>query len=118
MREIRTSGLMSGEEKRSHRRMPRATALFLDSTAMTDRELAHLFLALAVGLLLGTVRNENRQIVICASGALLTFLWSFGVVAAADKVVIGGDYYRVVQKMSGEQAFGKLADSTCPLVKK
>jgi branched-chain amino acid transport system substrate-binding protein len=28
------------------------------------------------------------------------------------------DYYRVVQKMSGEQAFGKLADSTCQLVKK
>jgi branched-chain amino acid transport system substrate-binding protein len=28
------------------------------------------------------------------------------------------DYYRVVQKMSGEQAFGKLADSTRPLVKK
>jgi len=28
------------------------------------------------------------------------------------------DYYRVVQKMSGEQAFGKLADSTCPLVNK
>jgi len=28
------------------------------------------------------------------------------------------DYYHVVQKMSGEQAFGKLADSTCPLVKK
>jgi branched-chain amino acid transport system substrate-binding protein len=28
------------------------------------------------------------------------------------------DYYRVVQKMSGEQAFGKLADSACPLVKK
>jgi branched-chain amino acid transport system substrate-binding protein len=28
------------------------------------------------------------------------------------------DYYRVVGKMSGEQAFGKLADSTCPLVKK
>src|SRR5271167_3106003 len=28
------------------------------------------------------------------------------------------DYYRVVQKMSGEQAFGKLADSTCLLVKK
>ena len=28
------------------------------------------------------------------------------------------DYYRVVQKMSGDQAFGKLADSTCPLVKK
>ncbi len=28
------------------------------------------------------------------------------------------DYYRVVQKMSGEQAFGKLADSTCALVKK
>jgi branched-chain amino acid transport system substrate-binding protein len=28
------------------------------------------------------------------------------------------DYYRVVHKMSGEQAFGKLADSTCPLVKK
>jgi branched-chain amino acid transport system substrate-binding protein len=28
------------------------------------------------------------------------------------------DYYRVVKKMSGEQAFGKLADSTCPLVKK
>jgi branched-chain amino acid transport system substrate-binding protein len=28
------------------------------------------------------------------------------------------DYYRVVQKMSGEQAFGELADSTCPLVKK
>jgi branched-chain amino acid transport system substrate-binding protein len=28
------------------------------------------------------------------------------------------DYYRVVQKMSGEQAFGKLADSTCPLVKR
>jgi branched-chain amino acid transport system substrate-binding protein len=29
-----------------------------------------------------------------------------------------GDYYRVVKKMSGEEAFGKLADSTCPLVKK
>jgi branched-chain amino acid transport system substrate-binding protein len=28
------------------------------------------------------------------------------------------DYYHVVQKMSGEQAFGKLADSACPLVKK
>jgi len=28
------------------------------------------------------------------------------------------DYYRVVQKMSGDQAFGTLADSTCPLVKK
>ena len=28
------------------------------------------------------------------------------------------DYYRVVKKMSGEEAFGKLADSTCPLVKK
>jgi branched-chain amino acid transport system substrate-binding protein len=28
------------------------------------------------------------------------------------------DLYKVVQKMSGEQAFGKLADSTCPLVKK
>src|ERR1700722_3866156 len=28
------------------------------------------------------------------------------------------DYYKLVQKMSGEQAYGKLADSTCPLVKK
>jgi branched-chain amino acid transport system substrate-binding protein len=28
------------------------------------------------------------------------------------------DYYRVVKKIPGEQAFGKLADSTCPLVKK
>ena len=28
------------------------------------------------------------------------------------------DYYRVVKKMSGEQAFGKLADSSCPLLKK
>jgi len=28
------------------------------------------------------------------------------------------DYYKVVQKMSGDDAFGKLADSTCPLVKK
>jgi branched-chain amino acid transport system substrate-binding protein len=28
------------------------------------------------------------------------------------------DYYRVVKKMSGEEAFGKLADSACPLVKK
>jgi branched-chain amino acid transport system substrate-binding protein len=28
------------------------------------------------------------------------------------------DYYRVVKKMSGEEAFGKLADSTCSLVKK
>ena len=28
------------------------------------------------------------------------------------------DYYHLVQKMSGDQAFGKLADSTCPLVKK
>ena len=28
------------------------------------------------------------------------------------------DYYKLVEKMSGEQAFGKLADSTCPLVKK
>lgn len=28
------------------------------------------------------------------------------------------DYYKVVQKMSGEEAFGPLSDSTCPLVKK
>jgi branched-chain amino acid transport system substrate-binding protein len=28
------------------------------------------------------------------------------------------DYYKLVETMSGEQAFGKLADSTCPLVKK
>ena len=28
------------------------------------------------------------------------------------------DYYNVVQKMKGEEAFGKLANSTCPLVKK
>ncbi|MDE2579647.1 MAG: ABC transporter substrate-binding protein [Hyphomicrobiales bacterium] len=28
------------------------------------------------------------------------------------------DYYKVLQTMSGEEAFGKLADSTCPLVKK
>ena len=28
------------------------------------------------------------------------------------------DYYHLVQKMSGDQAFGKLANSTCPLVKK
>ena len=28
------------------------------------------------------------------------------------------DYYRVVKKMPGEEAFGKLADSTCPLVHK
>jgi branched-chain amino acid transport system substrate-binding protein len=28
------------------------------------------------------------------------------------------DYYKVVKKMSGEEAFGKLADSSCPLVKK
>jgi branched-chain amino acid transport system substrate-binding protein len=27
------------------------------------------------------------------------------------------DYYKIVKKMSGEEAFGKLADSTCPLVK-
>jgi branched-chain amino acid transport system substrate-binding protein len=27
------------------------------------------------------------------------------------------DYYRLVQKMPGEEAFGKLADSVCPLVK-
>ncbi|HXT05928.1 MAG TPA: ABC transporter substrate-binding protein [Roseiarcus sp.] len=28
------------------------------------------------------------------------------------------DYYKLVEKLSGEQAFGKLADSACPLVKK
>ena len=28
------------------------------------------------------------------------------------------DYYRVVKKISGEQAFGRLADSACPLLKK
>jgi len=28
------------------------------------------------------------------------------------------DYYRLVQTMTGEQAFGKLSDSACPLVKK
>ncbi len=28
------------------------------------------------------------------------------------------DYYRLVQTLSGEQAFGKLSDSTCPLVNK
>jgi branched-chain amino acid transport system substrate-binding protein len=28
------------------------------------------------------------------------------------------DYYKLVEKMSGEDAFGKLSDSACPLVKK
>jgi branched-chain amino acid transport system substrate-binding protein len=28
------------------------------------------------------------------------------------------DYYRIVEKMNGEEAFGKLSDSACPLVKK
>ncbi|HXZ16361.1 MAG TPA: ABC transporter substrate-binding protein, partial [Roseiarcus sp.] len=28
------------------------------------------------------------------------------------------DYYKLVKTMSGEEAFGKLADSACPLVKK
>jgi branched-chain amino acid transport system substrate-binding protein len=28
------------------------------------------------------------------------------------------DFYKLVQTMSGEQAYGKLSDSTCPLVKK
>jgi branched-chain amino acid transport system substrate-binding protein len=28
------------------------------------------------------------------------------------------DYYKVIKTMKGEEAFGKLADSTCPLVKK
>jgi branched-chain amino acid transport system substrate-binding protein len=28
------------------------------------------------------------------------------------------DYYKLVRKMSGEEAFGPLSDSTCPLVKK
>jgi branched-chain amino acid transport system substrate-binding protein len=28
------------------------------------------------------------------------------------------DYYKLVDTMSGDEAFGKLADSTCPLVKK
>jgi branched-chain amino acid transport system substrate-binding protein len=27
------------------------------------------------------------------------------------------DYYKLIKTMSGEEAFGKLADSTCPLVK-
>jgi len=26
------------------------------------------------------------------------------------------DYYKLVQTMSGEEAFGKLSDSACPLV--
>jgi branched-chain amino acid transport system substrate-binding protein len=28
------------------------------------------------------------------------------------------DYYKLVKTMSGEEAYGSLADSTCPLVKK
>ena len=28
------------------------------------------------------------------------------------------DYYKLVKTMTGEEAFGKLADSACPLVKK
>ena len=28
------------------------------------------------------------------------------------------DYYKLIKTMSGEEAFGKLADSACPLVKK
>jgi branched-chain amino acid transport system substrate-binding protein len=28
------------------------------------------------------------------------------------------DFYKVLKTMKGEEAFGKLADSTCPLVKK
>jgi branched-chain amino acid transport system substrate-binding protein len=28
------------------------------------------------------------------------------------------DYYKLVDTMSGDEAYGKLADSTCPLVKK
>jgi branched-chain amino acid transport system substrate-binding protein len=27
------------------------------------------------------------------------------------------DYYRLVEKMPGDQAFGKLSDSKCPLLK-
>ena len=34
MRKIRTSGLMSGEEKRSHWQSLNATALLLDSTSI------------------------------------------------------------------------------------
>jgi len=34
MRKIRTSGLMSGEEKRSHWQSLNATALLLDSTSL------------------------------------------------------------------------------------
>jgi branched-chain amino acid transport system substrate-binding protein len=28
------------------------------------------------------------------------------------------DYYKLIKKMSGEEAFGPLSDSTCPFVKK
>ena len=28
------------------------------------------------------------------------------------------DYYKLVKTMSGEEAYGSLSDSTCPLVKK
>jgi branched-chain amino acid transport system substrate-binding protein len=28
------------------------------------------------------------------------------------------DYYKLVSTMSGEEAYGSLADSTCPLVEK
>ena len=28
------------------------------------------------------------------------------------------DYYKLLSTMKGEEAFGKLADSACPLVKK
>jgi branched-chain amino acid transport system substrate-binding protein len=28
------------------------------------------------------------------------------------------DYYKLLKTMKGEEAFGKLADSACPLVKK
>ena len=32
-----------------------------------------------------------------------------------DELKYPWDYYRLVQTMSGDEAFGKLADSACPL---
>ena len=62
-------------------------------------------------------RHVHRQRVIRADGLMEHEMYVMQVKKPSESKY-PWDYYRLVETMTGEQAFGKLADSACPLVKK
>ena len=55
-------------------------------------------------------------IALTTSGAVLS--WQVLQVKAPQESTEPWDYFKVVQKIPGEDAFTRLADSKCPLVRK